>query len=521
MKRSTMISSLDTEEGEWDFVIIGGGATGLGIAVDAASRGYKTLLLEMNDFASGTSSRSTKLVHGGVRYLEQGNISLVWEALKERGLLFQNAPHLVKKQPFVVPFYKWWQGIYYWIGLRAYDLLAGKLNIGFSKYLSEGKTLAEVPGINAEGLSGGIRYYDGQFDDSRLAINLAQTSQEQGGVLLNYMKVTGLLKSSSGKVEGVKATDRLNDREYHIKGRAVINATGVFTDSILQMDDSISEEIIMPSQGIHIVVDREFLDSDTAVMIPKTVDGRVLFAIPWHDKVMIGTTDTPVDNIKDEPVAMEEEVEYILDQVAGYLAKTPQRSDIQSVFAGLRPLVNRSKSGNTAEISRDHSLFVAPSGLITIAGGKWTTYRKMAEDVVDRAGKAAGLEDKECMTEELRIHGWDENLDGKDPLRYYGSDRQQIEQIVKVTPEYGERLHERLPYIKAEVIWATRNEMAMTVEDFNARRTRALFIDAGASEEIAPEVARLMADEAGFDDEWVSSQVNAYRKLAAKYRVKN
>lgn len=517
-----MLRALEEREDDWDFVIIGGGATGLGTAVDAASRGYKTLLLEMGDFASGTSSRSTKLVHGGVRYLEQGNISLVWEALKERDLLLKNAPHLVQKQSFLVPHYKWWEGLYYWLGLRIYDFLAGRSGIGHSEHLSLEETLERIPKINPDGLRGSVLYYDGQFDDSRLAVNLAQTSAEEGGVLINYMKVTGLIKSDS-KVRGVKARDMLNGETYTIKGRALVNATGVFTDTILEMDDSITGSIIEPSQGIHIVIDEHFLDGDTAIMIPKTSDGRVLFAIPWYDKVMIGTTDTPVDNISAEPEAMEEEINYILKHAAKYLAEKPTKADIRSVFAGLRPLVKSDNSlgDDTSEISRDHSLLVAPSELITIAGGKWTTYRKMAEDVVDRASQVAGLEERTCVTEDLRIHGWDRNIDKGDPLSYYGNDRADIKKIVKENPELGERLHDKLPYIKAEVIWATRNEMAMTVNDFISRRTRALFLDAKASEEMAPEVAQLMAEETGNGDEWIKDQIEALKKLVSSYQVKD
>ena len=518
MKRSKMIQSVRDMTGKWDIIIIGGGATGLGAAVDASSRGYKTLLLEMADFAKGTSSRSTKLIHGGVRYLQQGNVSLVLESLRERGLLIKNAPHLVRNQSFLVPCYKWWEGPYYWLGLRIYDILAGELGLGPSKHLSSKKARAEVSTITPSGLRGGIMYYDGQFDDSRLAINLAKTSVKEGGVLINYMKVTDLLKSS-GKVQGVKAKDMLSGEEHEIKARAVINATGVFTDSVLKMDDPGSSSIITPSQGIHIVIDKHFLPGDTAIMIPKTQDGRILFALPWHNKVMLGTTDTPVEDISSEPEAMEREIDFILKHAAEYLVGKPERSDIRSAFAGLRPLVTNGDTDNTAAISRDHSLIVAPSGLVTITGGKWTTYRKMAEDVVNRASEVAGLPSKECVTESLRIHGWIDEAAKKDPLYYYGADRPELKRIIDKDPELGEPLHERLPYVKAEVVWATRSEMAMTVEDFNSRRTRALFLDAKASEEMAPEVARLMAEEAGYDDNWIKHQVKAYSELASSYQI--
>ncbi len=512
-----MIRSVKNMSGEWDIVIIGGGATGLGTAVDAASRGFKTLLLEMNDFAKGTSSRSTKLIHGGVRYLEQGNLSLVLEALKERGTLMQNAPHLVYSKPFLVPYYKWWQGLYYWIGLKLYDILAGRFGLGKATFFSVDKILEEIPTISSEKLKGGILYYDGQFDDSRLAINLAKTCAEKGGTLVNYMKVTDLLKTGE-TVTGVKAVDVLNGKKFEIKAKAVINATGVFTDNILKMDDLDSQSIITPSQGIHIVVDKRFLPGNTAVMIPKTKDGRVLFALPWHNKVMIGTTDTPINNITSEPEAMEKEIVYILKHISSYLKTDLRKSDIKSVFAGLRPLVTNGNSENTAAISRDHYIIVSSSGLITITGGKWTTYRRMAEEVVDKAVSLNNLKENRCVTEELQIHGWTKEIDSSDPLYYYGSDKARIRKIVKERPELGDKLHKELPFIKAEVVWATRNEMAMTVEDFCSRRTRALFLDAEASKEMAPEVARLMAEEAGHDDSWINNQIDMYKNLANSYQ---
>ncbi|MEX0773967.1 MAG: glycerol-3-phosphate dehydrogenase/oxidase [Balneolales bacterium] len=518
MKRSRMVQSVKEKTDAWDFIIIGGGATGLGVAVDAASRGYKTLLLEMDDFAKGTSSRSTKLIHGGIRYLQQGNISLVLEALKERGLLIQNAPHLVRNQSFIVPNYLWWESLFYGIGLKIYDILAGKRGLGPSKHLSLKKTLEHAPTLSSRGLRGGVIYHDGQFDDSRLAISLAKTSAENGGVLINYMKVTELMKTND-KVQGVKAKDMLSGESFEIKGRVVINATGVFTDAVLKMNDPDSEPIMTPSQGVHIVLDKHFLPGDAAIMVPHTDDGRILFAVPWHDKVVLGTTDTAVDDISTEPKALEAEIDFILEHAQKYLTGNPERKDIRSVFAGLRPLVTMGNNKKTASISRDHTLLVAPSGLVTITGGKWTTYRKMAKDVVDQAAAVAGLEPVKCVTEKLRIHGWTKNLNENNPLYYYGSDLQEIKKIVDEDPELGNFLHERLPYIKAEVIWATRNEMAMTVEDFNARRTRALLLDAKASEEMAPEVARLMAEEAGHGPKWINTQIEAYSKLAHSYQL--
>ena len=511
-----MLEEVKSNSNFWDVIVIGGGATGLGAAVDSASRGYKTLLLEQHDFAKGTSSRSTKLVHGGVRYLQQGNISLVLEALRERGLLIQNAPHLVKNQSFIVPNYDWWEGPFYGIGMKVYDMLAGKLGIGKSKNLSREETLEHLPTIESEGLKGGVIYYDGQFDDSRLAINLAQTAMDNGAYTINYAKVTGLLKTNEA-ISGVTVKDQLTGDAFDVNGRVVINATGVFTDDILEMDDSDAQDIIVPSQGVHIMLDKNFLPGESAIMVPQTEDGRVLFAVPWHDKILVGTTDTPVEEPSLEPIALDEEVDFILEHATHYLTGNPTRDDIKSVFAGLRPLVSTGDGKDTAAISRDHTLLVSLSGLVTIAGGKWTTYRKMAEDTIDKAAAVAGLKEQDCVTEDLRIHGWLKNVDRDDPLHLYGSDQGAIEEIIEENPKLGEKLHERLPYLKAEVVWAVRNEMAITVEDVLSRRTRALLLDAKASIEMAPEVARLMAEEAGHDEAWQEQQINEYKAIADEY----
>ncbi len=516
MNRKEMIKNLAEFDGYWDFVVVGGGATGLGVGLDAASRGYKTLLLEQHDFSKGTSSRSTKLVHGGVRYLRQGNISLVLEALHERGLLIRNAPHLVSHQAFIVPNYEWWDGPFYGAGMKVYDLLAGKLGLGPSKHLSKEETLQRIPTLEPDGLRGGVVYFDGQFDDSRLAINLAQTMVEHGGMPINYMKVTGFTRSGE-MIDGVVASDMESGKEYEIHGRVVVNATGVFTDNLLKMDNPEAEPIIAPSQGVHLILNKEFLPGDSAIMVPQTADGRVLFAVPWHDKVVVGTTDTPVPDVSLEPRPLEEEIKFILDHAAIYLTKDPTRADVQSAFAGLRPLVKAGESESTAAISRDHYLMISESGLVTITGGKWTTYRKMAEDTVNQALLVAGLNEHACVTKDLRIHGWLKHFDKNDPLHYYGSDAIHIKRIVSADPSMGEKLHEDLPYIKAEVIWAVREEMARTVEDFLARRSRALLLDTRASIDMAPEVARIMAGELGYDDDWQADQVAAYTNLAKGY----
>ncbi|PWT97184.1 MAG: FAD-dependent oxidoreductase, partial [Bacteroidetes bacterium] len=476
MLRTEMLKKLEAEK-EWDIIIIGGGATGLGSAVDAASRGYKTLLLEQFDFAKGTSSRSTKLVHGGVRYLAQGNIKLVMEALRERGILLKNAPHLTRDQAFILPSYKWWEKWYYGIGLKVYDLMSGKLSLGKTKLLSRNEVAKYLPGASTKGLSGGVLYHDGQFDDSRLAINLAQTAADQGACILNYFDVFDL-KKENNKVKGVQVEDVLSGKEYEIFGKVIINATGVFSDDILQMDDDQQHDIVRPSQGVHIVMDKKFFPGDHAMMIPNTDDGRVLFAVPWHDKVVVGTTDTPVEEALAEPKALDEEIEFILRHVDRYLSTRLTRSEIRSVYAGLRPLVKAPGQKKTSLTPRDHTILVSKSGLVTITGGKWTTYRKMAKDAVDNAVFVAKLERQPCVTESLKIHGWIEKVNENDPLHFFGSDATEIKKIWDENPMSKERIHQELPYTIAEIIWSVRNEMAMTIEDILARRTRILFLDA-------------------------------------------
>lgn len=516
MKRDDIVTELTDDPQIWDFIIIGGGATGLGTAVEAASRGYRTLLLEQHDFAKGTSSRSTKLVHGGVRYLRQGNVSLVLEALRERGLLRQNAPHLVKNQSFIVPNYDWWEGPFYGIGLKIYDKLAGDLGLGPSEHLSKEETLEHIPTLEPEDLDGGIIYHDAQFDDSRLAVNLLQTLFDEGGIGVNYMEVTGLLKANK-LVSGVKVEDREGTHSFELQARAVINATGAFTDTIRQMDNPDAPGIIRPSQGVHIVLDGSFQPGKSAIMVPKTDDGRVLFAVPWYNRIIVGTTDTPIDVPSLEPRARQEEIDFLLTHAARYLTKDPEPDDVLSIFAGIRPLVARGGSEDTSSISRDHTLLIDPSGLVTIAGGKWTTYRKMAEDTIDEAAMVAGLDERESVTENLRLHGWLKNAEAADPFELYGSDALALKKIASERPDRNPQLHTNLPYTAAEVIWAARSEMARTVEDVLARRTRSLLLDARASIEIAEPVARLMADELDRDQRWIEQQVEAYTALARGY----
>lgn len=502
----------------WDIIVIGGGATGLGVAMDAAQRGFRTLLLEQSDFAKGTSSRSTKLVHGGVRYLAQGDVGLVKEALHERGLLLANAPHLAHDQEFIIPYYKWWQGPFYGIGLKLYDFLSGRLSLGPSKVIGREAVIKALPAIRREHLKGGIVYHDGQFDDARLAINIAQTAAEKGAVLLNYFKVNGLQKDGAGKINGVHATDLETGENYQLQAKAVINATGVFADEVLQMDEPGARPTIRPSQGVHLVLDASFLNSTSALMIPKTADGRVLFALPWHGKVLVGTTDTPLNEHSLEPQALETEISFILQTAAGYLLKAPTRADVLSVYAGLRPLAAPQKdTDSTKEISRSHKIIVAPSGLITITGGKWTTFRKMAEDTVDMAISTVGLAAVPCGTETLHIHGYTTEHAAPAPLDVYGSDAAQLVSLSNTKPELKESLSPKLPYIKAQVIWAVQQEMARTVEDVLSRRLRALLLDAHAAIEMAPGVAVIMAAELGKDKAWEQEQVTTFTAIAAHY----
>src|SRR6188768_1816271 len=521
MNRNHHIDKLKATK-EFDICIIGGGATGLGIAVDAASRGCKAILLEKYDFAKGTSSRSTKLVHGGVRYLQQGNIKLVMEALKERGLLKKNAPHLVKNQSFVIPNYKWWENPFYGVGLKVYDWMAGSLGLGPSQLLNKEETLALAPNLDQDGLRGGVLYHDGQFDDARLAIHLAMTAADHGAVVVNYMSVEALMKENARlpggqeKVCGVIAKDSFENKEYEIKAKAVINATGIFSDSIAKLDDKNAEPLISHSQGIHLVFDKEFLLSDTAIMIPRTDDGRVLFAVPWHNKIIVGTTDTPVSSASVEPIAMKEEIHFVMQHIHRYLKKDPSYKDIRSVFAGLRPLV-KSNSKITAAISRDHHIAVSDSELISITGGKWTTYRKMAEDAMEIAIYKAGMDEKECVTKNLYIHGYRENNDYTAALYYYGTDKDGIEDLIKKDRSLAELIHPSLPYIKAEIIWALRNEMCMTVEDALARRTRALLLDAKAAIESSSLVANMMAKEMGKNETWIKEQIDSFISVGKNY----
>lgn len=476
MNRTTMVARLAERATPWDLVVVGGGATGVGIAVDAASRGYDVALLEQHDFGKGTSSRSTKLVHGGVRYLQQGNISLVMEALKERGLLLRNAPHLVHDLQFVVPNYQWWEAPFYGIGMKVYDLLAGKYGFGPSQILSRDEVLARIPTLSQDGLRGGVKYHDGQFDDARLLMDMASTAAQHGACLINYARVVSLVKHSDGFVSGLTFRDEESGTSRTLAARCVINATGPFCDELRRVDQPGTKPIIAPSQGVHLVLSREFLPGETAIMVPHTRDGRVMFAIPWHGHAVVGTTDTPIPASTLEPLAQDQEIDFIIETASDYLSKRPTRADVLSVFTGIRPLVKSGDAANTAALSRDHTIEISASGLLTIAGGKWTTYRRMAEDAVDHAIVLGHLEERPCVTRDLRIH---------DPGPHDDS-----------------------------AAWFARHEMARTVEDVLARRTRLLFLDARAALAQAPQVARELAQELGRDEAWQQSQVSAFAQTA-------
>ncbi|HEX9945250.1 MAG TPA: glycerol-3-phosphate dehydrogenase/oxidase [Thermoanaerobaculia bacterium] len=516
MNRDALLARLTGPWEIWDVLVVGGGATGLGAAVEAASRGYRTALIEASDFAKGSSSRSTKLIHGGVRYLQQGHLPLVFEALRERGLLLRNAPHLVRELSFVVPRYDWWEGPFYGMGLKLYDLLA-RGGLGPSRALSREETLDRVPTLEPKGLRGGILYQDAQFDDARLALTLARTLVDLGGVAVNYARATALIKEEA-QVRGAMVRDEETGGEHEVRARVVINATGVFADGLRRLDDAASPDLLAPSQGIHLVLDRRFQPGESAILVPHTDDGRVLFAVPWLDRVIVGTTDTPVAEPSLEPRPLPEEVEFLLRHAARYLVQDPRPEDVLSCFAGLRPLVRGGRDrAKTAALSRDHTLLVSASGLVTITGGKWTTYRSMGEDAVDRAAAIAGLEERPSATADLHLHGWIE--DGRPDAAWseYGADAPALARLAAERPGLDEPLHFNLPYRACEVVWAVRHEMARTVEDVLARRTRALLLDARASAAIAPDVAGLMAAELGRDEAWQRRQVEAYRKLARGY----
>jgi glycerol-3-phosphate dehydrogenase len=480
VNRDQSLARLEDTREEFDVLVIGGGATGSGIALDAATRGYRTVLFERDDFGKGTSSRSTKLIHGGVRYLQQGDVALVRHALRERATLLRNAPRLVKPLRFVLPVYGWGERLFYGTGLFLYDRLAGS-DGGFNKsrLLSTKETIAALPTVRTAGLHGSWMYEDAQFDDARLLIEILHAASANGATLVNYASVEGLLRSSLGQIRGAAVRDRESGRTYEIGARVVINAAGAFCDAIRSLAEPDEEPLIVPSQGTHIVVDHSFLASDNALIIPRTPDGRVLFLIPWHGHTLIGTTETPIPQSVTEPRPLAQELDFLLETAGEYLTRAPVRADVLSTWAGIRPLVRARTTTKTASLSRDHTILIEPSGLITITGGKWTTYRLMAEDCVNRAAEAAGLARRACVTPSVSLSSEDGESD--------------------------------------PIVHAIRNEMARTVEDVLARRTRLLFLNAREAMECAPAVAAVLAQELGRDQDWEQRQVREFNELARGY----
>jgi len=514
--RSEALQDLCNQSKPWDVLVIGGGASGLGAAVEAASRGYRTALVERFDFAKGTSSRSTKLVHGGVRYLEQFNITLVLDALRERGHMLRNAPHLVHNLELVVPAFDYFSLPYYGFGLKVYERMSGRLSLGASKLLSRERTTAMLPGIAAAGLRGGILYHDGQFDDARYAISLLRTFQDLGGTAVNYVEATGLLKSG-GKTAGIAARDCEEDARFDVQAKAVVNASGVFTEEILAMDGVAAESLLAVSQGTHFVLPHSFLPGSAALMIPKTADGRVLFAIPWHESTIVGTTDVAVDRASAEPRSLAAERSFLFEHIARYFGRRPGGDEILSVWSGLRPLV-RDGGSKTSKLSRDHKVLVSQSGLVTVTGGKWTTYRRMGEDTINHAAEVGGMAKATSRTLDLKLHGWTEgSAKMAESDRVYGADLPLVQRLSEEDAELDRLLHPRLPYRMREVVWAARQEMARTVEDVLARRTRALFLDARAAMEAAPAVAALLAKELGRSDAWRERNLQEFLDLAQGY----
>ncbi len=513
-RRQDLIARL-AEQHHYDVAIIGGGATGLGVALDAAARGFSVILVESHDFAKGTSSRATKLVHGGVRYLAQGNISLVREALQERTTLLANAPHLAQPLAFVMPSYKFWEAPFYGIGLKMYDALAGKAGLGATEFLNRQQTQACLPTVQPQDLKGGVKYWDGQFDDARLALALARTAARQGALLVNYCAATGLIHEG-GKLVGLHAKDQETGRAFEIRASCVVNAAGVWVDQLrLQDGQAIGRDpkpMVAPSQGVHIVVDRSFLPTDHAMLIPKTADGRVLFAVPWLGKTILGTTDTPRHDLAREPLPFKEEVDFILRESARYLSRAPGPADIRSIWVGLRPLVKPpdDDAGSTQALSREHTVLVSKSGLVTVTGGKWTTYRAMAEDVLDKCFSAALLPARSGgATLQLKLvgaHNSGHAISEAPGPHLYGSDAPAMESLPGADHELGGGLTE------AMVRFAARYEYARCVEDVLARRSRLLFLDAALARTLAPAVANLLQEENGVDP-----QLQAFVLLCDQY----
>lgn len=518
MNRASQLEQLRQDQ-LFDLLVVGGGATGCGIALDAASRGLRVALVEQNDFAEGTSSRSTKLVHGGVRYLELAvknldrvQYNLVRDGLRERGLLLHNAPHLAHRLPLVTPLYSWWQIPYIFAGLKLYDLLAGKAGIGHSRLLGRKQALARFPMLKAKGLKAGVLYYDGQFNDARTALALAMTAAEQGATVVSHLEVRGLRKEN-GQVCGAELVDRLSGDSFSIRARGVISATGPFADQLRKLDDPAAPPLLKVSSGIHIVLDQRFAPPDTGLMIPSTEDGRVLFVLPWEGHALVGTTDEAAE-VSEHPRPQAEEIAYLLRHLGKYFDLQVGEADVKTVWSGLRPLVFAADAGNTARLARDHFLQTSPSGLLTITGGKWTTYREMAEDAVDLAIRQFALAPQHgCQTATIPLVGaagfdpaGDRSLAERFTLpaatarhlhRAYGD---RAAAVAELAGAGGNRLlvagH---PYLEAEVTYAARHEAAGRAIDVLARRLPLALLDRQAALDALPRVIDLLAPELGWD----------------------
>lgn len=501
----------------FDVIVIGGGATGLGVAVESVTRGYRTLLLEAYDYGKGTSSKSTKLVHGGIRYLANFDFALVKEGLEERYYFLNNAPHVAKKQSYLIPFHGFFEKVKYSLGIALYDKFAKNKKIGKSRFLSKKQMLSQAPQINLRGLSGGAIYYDGVFDDTRMLVTLLRTFEEQGGVAFNYHPVTDFTYQGN-RINGVKVLNSLQDQQLEFSAKVVINATGTLTDILLnKAEPQLQHKTISVAQGTHLVFDKAIFNSPHCLVIPETSDGRILFVSPWHDKIIVGTTDVPIEQPSIEPVAQPAEIAFILETLNRYTAKPVTKEQVRSVFCGQRPLVCDPTEKATKKISRKHEILETANGLISIVGGKWTIYRRMGEDTINYAVQRNYLPASQSVTQNFKLFGYSTSV-LESVLSVYGSQADAILTIQKQTANFA-KIHPDLPYLQAEVIYQVREEHAKTVEDVLARRTHAVLLDAKAARQSAKLVAQLMATELDCDEVWVERQVQAFENFITAYII--
>ncbi|KAH8283525.1 hypothetical protein KR018_004947, partial [Drosophila ironensis] len=537
--RPQQIKSLMGDQ-DFDVLIIGGGATGAGCALDSVTRGLKTALVEQDDFASGTSSRSTKLIHGGVRYLQKAILGLdfeqyrmVKEALQERATMLESAPHLTHALPIMLPVYTWWQVPYYWVGIKCYDLVAGDRNVKSSYYLSKKDALELFPMLKKDKLCGAIVYYDGQQDDARMCLAVALTAARYGATVCNHVEVKELLKKDDGSGKqvlcGAKVKDHISGKEFTVKAKCIINAAGPFTDNIRKMDDPITKNICSPSSGVHIVLPGYYSPDQMGLLDPSTSDGRVIFFLPWKGHTIAGTTDVPC-KVNRTPIPTGKEIQFILNEVRKYLDMEVRSGDVLSAWSGIRPLVSDPNKHDTQSLARNHIVHVSPSNLVTIAGGKWTTYRVMAEHTIDAAIKACDLTPKHrhTMTTSLKIEG----AQGWTPTMYirlvqdcglecevaqhlaksYGDRAFAVSKMASLTgkrwPIIGNRIHPEFPYIDAEIRYGVR-EYACTAVDMIARRLRLAFLNVQAAQEALPLIVDIMGEELNWSKDKKERQIKA------------